>query len=91
LKNEAALVCQRAIVGLQAQGLNAGSMEELQHHVLNRTLPRRDLLAAQCRNRWRLPGSAPAGTGWPRISRPRRPASPVRPAPALPATGMLLR
>ena len=43
---EAALVCRQAIVGLQAHGLNAGPMEELQHHVLNRTLPRRGLLAA---------------------------------------------
>jgi DNA-binding SARP family transcriptional activator len=43
---EAALVCQQAIVGLQAHGLNAGHMEELQRHVLNRTLPRRGLLAA---------------------------------------------
>jgi DNA-binding SARP family transcriptional activator len=43
---EAALVCRQAIVGLQAHGLNAGPMEELQHHVLNRTLPLRGLLAA---------------------------------------------
>ena len=43
---EAALVCQRAIVGLQAHGLNTGPMEELQHQVLNRSLPRRGLLAA---------------------------------------------
>ena len=43
---EAALVCQQAIVGLQAHGLNASPMEELQHHILNRTLPRRGLLAA---------------------------------------------
>lgn len=43
---EAALVCQRAIVRLQAHGLSAGPMEELQCHVLNRTLPRRGLLAA---------------------------------------------
>jgi hypothetical protein len=43
---EAALICRQAIVGLQAHGLSAGPMEELQHHVLNRTLPRRGLLAA---------------------------------------------
>jgi DNA-binding SARP family transcriptional activator len=43
---EAAVVCHQAIVGLQAHGLNASPMEELQHHVLNRTLPRRGPLAA---------------------------------------------
>jgi len=43
---EAALVCQQAIMRLQAHGLDAGHMEKLQHHVLNRTLPRRDRLAA---------------------------------------------
>jgi SARP family transcriptional regulator, regulator of embCAB operon len=43
---EAAFTCHQAIVGLQAHGLSAGPMEELQHHVLNRTLPRRGLLAA---------------------------------------------
>jgi DNA-binding SARP family transcriptional activator len=43
---EAALVCQQAIVGLLAHGLDAGPMEELQHQVLNLTLPRRGLLAA---------------------------------------------
>jgi hypothetical protein len=43
---EAALICHQAIVGLQAHGLCAGPMEELQRHVLNRTLPRRGLLAA---------------------------------------------
>ena len=43
---EAAVVCHQAIVGLQAHGLSAGPMEELQHHVLNRTLPRRGQLAA---------------------------------------------
>ncbi len=43
---EAALVCQQAIVGLQAHGLSAAPMEELQHHVLNQTLPRRGPLAA---------------------------------------------
>jgi DNA-binding SARP family transcriptional activator len=43
---EAAVVCHQAIVGLQAHGLSAGPMEELQHHVLNRTLPRRGRLAA---------------------------------------------
>jgi SARP family transcriptional regulator, regulator of embCAB operon len=42
---EAALICHQAIVGLHARGLSAGPME-LQHHVLNRTLPRRGLLAA---------------------------------------------
>lgn len=35
---EAAFACHQAIIGLQAHGLNAGPMEELQHHVLNRTL-----------------------------------------------------
>jgi DNA-binding SARP family transcriptional activator len=43
---EAALICHEAIVGLYAHGLSAGPMEELQHHVLNRTLLRRGLLAA---------------------------------------------
>jgi DNA-binding SARP family transcriptional activator len=43
---EAALACQQAIVALQAHGLDPGPMAELQHHVLNRTLPRRGLLAA---------------------------------------------
>jgi DNA-binding SARP family transcriptional activator len=43
---EAALVCQQAIVGLQAHGLDAGPMAEMQRHVLNRTLPRRGLQAA---------------------------------------------
>jgi DNA-binding SARP family transcriptional activator len=43
---EAAIVCHQAIIGLQAHGLSVGPMEELQHHVLNRTLPRRGLLAA---------------------------------------------
>lgn len=43
---EAALVCRQAITGLQAHGLDAGPMEELQRHVLNRTLPRRGPLAA---------------------------------------------
>ena len=37
---EAAFVCQQAIAGLLAHGLNADPMEELQQHVLNRTLPR---------------------------------------------------
>jgi DNA-binding SARP family transcriptional activator len=44
---EAALVCQHAIVALRAHGLDSGPMAELQHHVLNRTLPRRGLLVAQ--------------------------------------------
>lgn len=43
---EAALVCHQAIVGLQAHGLTADPMEELQYQVLNRTLPRRGPLAA---------------------------------------------
>jgi DNA-binding SARP family transcriptional activator len=43
---EAAFVCQQSIVGLQAHGLDPGPMTELQHHVLNRTLPRRGPLAA---------------------------------------------
>jgi DNA-binding SARP family transcriptional activator len=43
---EAALVCQQAIVALQAHGLDPGPMAELQHHVLNRTLPTRGALAA---------------------------------------------
>jgi len=43
---ETALVCQQAIMRLQAHGLDAGHMEKLQHHVLNRTLSRRDRLAA---------------------------------------------
>lgn len=43
---EAALVCQQAIIRLQAHGLDAGPMAELQRHVLNGTLPRRGLQAA---------------------------------------------
>lgn len=43
---EAALVCQHAIVGLRAHGLDPSPMTELQHHVLNRTLPCRGPLAA---------------------------------------------
>jgi DNA-binding SARP family transcriptional activator len=43
---EAAFVCQQSIVALQAHGLDPGPMTELQHHVLNRTLPRRGPLAA---------------------------------------------
>jgi DNA-binding SARP family transcriptional activator len=38
---EASLVCRQAIVGLQSHGLQADGMQELQRHVLNRTLPLR--------------------------------------------------
>jgi hypothetical protein len=40
------MVCQQAIIRLQAHGLDASPMAELQRHVLNRTLPRRGLQAA---------------------------------------------